>query len=118
MSNELILESSLLHMVRPQDLNHHGTLFAGQMASWLVEAGFVAAARLCGKPSDVVCVKINEMIFTKPINNGDVIQINSRIAHLCSTSITVFSQVFRKQNKEPLVSNMATFVNVTQDNKP
>ena len=118
MSNELILESSLLHMVRPQDLNHHGTLFAGQMASWLVEAGFIAAARLCGKPEDIVCVQVNEMTFKKPINLGDVIEIKSQIAYLGSTSITVCSQIFRQQDEAPLVTNMATFVIVDKQNKP
>ncbi len=118
MPDERLLESTLLHMVRPQDLNHHGTLFAGQMASWLVEAGFIAAARLCGKPEDIVCVQINEMTFKKPINLGDVIEIKSQIAYLGSTSIAVQSHVFRKQDDAPLVSNMATFVTVDKDNKP
>ena len=118
MPNEMLLESTLLHMVRPQDLNHHGTLFAGQMASWLVEAGFIAAARLCGKPEDIVCVQINEMTFKKPINLGDVIEIKSQIAYLGSTSIAVQSYVFRKQDEAPLVSNMATFVSVDKNNKP
>ena len=118
MPNEMPLESSLLHMVRPQDLNHHGTLFAGQMASWLVEAGFISAARLCGKPEDIVCVQINEMTFKKPINLGDVIEIKSQIAYLGSTSIAVYSQIFRKQDEAPLVTNMATFVTVDKQNKP
>lgn len=118
MPNELALETSILHMVRPQDLNHHGTLFAGQAASWLVEAGFIAAARLCGKPEDIVCVQINEMTFKKPINLGDVIEIKSRVAFIGSTSISVYSQVFRPQDKDPIVANMATFVTVNKDNKP
>ena len=118
MPNDAILETTMLHMVRPQDLNHHGTLFAGQMASWLVEAGFIAAARLCGNPQGIVCVRLNEMTFKKPINLGDIIEIKSRIAHLGSTSMTVYSQVFRKQDALPLVSNMATFVSVDKQNKP
>ena len=118
MPNDMLLESTLLHMVRPQDLNHHGTLFAGQMASWLVEAGFIAAARLCGKPEDIVCVQVNEMTFKKPINLGDVIEIKSQIAYLGSTSISVCSQIFRQQDEAPLVTNMATFVTVDKQNKP
>jgi len=118
MPNEPMLESMLLHLVRPEDLNHHGTLFAGQMAKWLVEAGLITASRLCGKAEDVVCVQVNGMTFKKPINNGDIIEIISRIAHLGSTSITVLSQVFRKQDAAPLVSNMATFVTVDKENRP
>jgi len=118
MLNEAMLESTLLHLVRAEDLNHHGTLFAGQMAKWLVEAGVITASRLCGKAEDVVCVQINGMTFKKPINNRDIIEIKSRIAHLGSTSITVLSQVFRKQDAVFLVSNMATFVTVDKENSP
>ena len=118
MLDEMMLESTLLHMVRPQDLNHHGTLFAGQMASWLVEAGFIAAARMVGKPQDIVCAQLNEMAFKKPINLGDIIEIKSRIARLGSSSISVYSQVFRQQDQSHLVSNMATFVTVDKENKP
>ena len=49
MLNETMFESKLMHLVRSEDLNHHGTLFAGQMAKWLVEAGVITASRLCGK---------------------------------------------------------------------
>ena len=118
MLNENLLESTLLHLVRPKDLNHHGTLFAGQMAKWLVEAGLIAAARLCERPEDIVCVRVNEMIFRKPVNNGDLIELRSRIAYLGTTSITVYSQVLKKHDAAPVVSNMATFVTVDKQNKP
>ena len=32
------------HFVKSEDLNHHGTLFAGRTAEWFVEAGLMAAA--------------------------------------------------------------------------
>jgi acyl-CoA hydrolase len=32
--------------VKGQDLNPHGTLFAGRGAEWFVEAGLIAAASL------------------------------------------------------------------------
>ena len=118
MLDEAMLESAILHLVKPEDLNHHGTLFAGQMAKWLVEAGLITASRLGGKPEDVVCVRLNGMTFKKPINNGDLIEIKSKVSHLGSTSITVSSQVFRQQDISPLVSSMATFVTVDKANKP
>lgn len=58
------------------------------------------------------------MIFQHPINNGDIVEIKSRIAHVGSSSITVYSQVFRGQDAVPLVSNMAVFVTVDKENKP
>ena len=36
--------SDTSRLVKSEDLNHHGTLFAGRTAEWFVEAGFVSAA--------------------------------------------------------------------------
>lgn len=116
--NESLYTTRILHLVRPEDLNHHGTLFAGQMARWLVEAGLIAAARLCGRPHDVVCVRLDDMKFKRPINSGDIIEINSRIAHLGSSSITVFSEIVGMPDRETIVSNMAVFVTVDEKNRP
>jgi len=116
--DESLLESTTSHLVKPEDLNHHGTLFAGQIAKWLVEAGVITAARLVGKPEDVVCVKINGLTFKRPINNGDLLEIRSKIANLGVTSITVYSEVIRRQDNITMVSNYITFVTVDRMNKP
>jgi len=41
-------------LVKSEDLNHHGTLFAGRSAEWFVEAGFIAAASVL-PPKNIVC---------------------------------------------------------------
>ena len=51
------------HLVKSEDLNHHGTLFAGRTAEWLVEAGFVTAAAEHGRPQDVLCVNVHGFTF-------------------------------------------------------
>jgi acyl-CoA hydrolase len=53
-------------MVKGEDLNHHGTLFAGRTAQWFVEAGFIAAASLT-HPKNILCLKIHGMLFKKPV---------------------------------------------------
>jgi acyl-CoA hydrolase len=113
-----MLESRTLHLVRPVNLNHHGTLFAGQIAMWLIEAGLITAARLVGRPEDIVCVKVNSLVFKKPINNGDLIEVRSKVAHLGKTSITVYGEVLRKPDTSPLVSDYITYVAVDSKNKP
>ena len=45
------------HLVKSEDLNHHGTLFAARTASWFVESAFIAAACEHGDPSEIVCRK-------------------------------------------------------------
>ena len=113
-----MLKMTIPHLIKPEDLNHHGTLFAGQMARWLIEAGLILSSRLIGKPEDIVCVQLNAMTFKKPVNNGDLIEIRSMISYLGSTSIMVYSRVLREQETIPLITNSATFVTVNKDGRP
>jgi acyl-CoA hydrolase len=106
------------HLIKPEDLQHHGTLFAGQMAKWLVEACFVAAARLVGKPEDVVCVQIHGIGFKKPAQNGDIIEIKAKVAFAGTTSITVGGEAYVNEEPVSSVSGMATFVTVDKQGVP
>ena len=114
----MLKETAISHLIRPEDLQHHGTLFAGRMAEWLVETCFIAACRLVGKPEDIVCVQIHAMNFEKPATNGDIIEIRARIAFLGTKSITIHAQAFINEAEIPSVSGMATFVTVDKHGKP
>jgi acyl-CoA hydrolase len=111
-------ETIISHLIKPEDLQHHGTLFAGQMAKWLVEACFVSASRLVGKPKDIVCVQVHGISFNKPAQNGDILEIKSRVAYTGTTSVTVYGEAFINESKTPAVHGMATFVTVDKDNIP
>jgi acyl-CoA hydrolase len=114
----MLKETSISHLIRPEDLQHHGTLFAGRMAEWFVETCFVAASRLVGRPEDVVCVQIHGISFKKPATNGDIVDIKARVAFLGPTSITVCGKAFVNDNEIPSVSGMITFVTVDKEGKP
>jgi acyl-CoA hydrolase len=111
-------ETAISHLIKPEDLQHHGTLFAGQMAKWLVEACFVSASRLVGKPDDIVCVQIHGISFKRPAQNGDILEIKSRVVYTGITSITVYGEAFINESKIPAVYGMATFVTVNEQNVP
>jgi len=66
------------HLVKQEDLTHHGTLYAGRTAEWFVEAGFIAAAKLT-KPEAIVCVKIHGMHFSKPVGRGEILCLENKI---------------------------------------
>jgi acyl-CoA hydrolase len=114
----VITETVIFHLVRPEDLQHHGTLFAGRMAEWFVETCFIAACRLVGRPEDVVCVQVHGMNCRKAATNGDIVEIKARVAFLGTTSITVSGKAFVNEDKAPAVLGMATFVTVDKDNQP
>ena len=86
-------ETVITRLVKPEDLNPHGTLFAGQMAKWLIEAGTITAAQLFKTIEGIVLVKFTDMNFTRPIPNGHLAVIKSKIAYLGKSTITVSSRV-------------------------
>ncbi len=114
----MLKETLISHLIKPEDLQHHGTLFAGRMADWLIETCFIAACRLVGKPEDVVCVQVHGISFTKSATNGDIIEIKARVALVGTTSITIHGQAFTNEENIPSVTGMATFVTVDKQGKP
>ena len=78
-----------VRLVKSEDLNHHGTLFAGRTAEWFVESGFVSAASLI-HPKHIVCLKIHGMYFTKPVRPGQILKFSSKIFPLSKFSLFVF----------------------------
>ena len=114
----MLEETSLFHIVMPEDLNPHETLFAGQMAKWLVEASSVAAMRAVGKYEGVIMIKLTEVDYKKAILNSEVIEIRSKIAYTGKSSLIVNCKVFGNADSEPRVTAMAVFVTVDEQEKP
>lgn len=106
-----------MRLIKSEDLNHHGTLFAGRTAEWFVESGFVAAASLLD-PQNVVCLKIHGMYFTKPANPGEVLTFSSKIVYTGKSSLTAYIKVCKKNEEKPLVDGFVTFIHVDENTKP
>lgn len=103
-------------LVKSEDLNHHGTLFAGRTAEWFVESGFIAAASLI-EPKNIVCLKIHGMHFSRPAYPGQIMEFASKIVYAGKTSIVAHVSVIKVNTKEPVVSGFITFINVDETTK-
>lgn len=103
-------EYSISHLVKSEDLNHHGTLFAGRSAEWLVESAFVAAATEHGKPQNILCVNLHGFVFRVPVQKGTILTYRSRVAKVGRTSITVYVKAVSEIEKIEHVDGFITFV--------
>jgi acyl-CoA hydrolase len=103
------------HLVKSEDLNHHGTLYAGRSAEWFVEAGFVAAACLT-KPENIVCLKIHGMTYTRPIHKGDVVRFESKVVFAGKTKLVSYICVY--DHDTIVVEGFITFVHVDLHGHP
>jgi acyl-CoA hydrolase len=102
-------------LVKGEDLNHHGTLYAGRTSEWFVEAGFVAAANMTN-PENIVCLQIHNMMFSRPVHKGDVVCLESRIVYAGKTSMVANIQM--QVHAEEVLNGFITFVHVDKNGNP
>lgn len=110
-------EYTSYRLVKSEDLNHHGTLFAGRAAEWFIESGFIAASKLTD-PKFLVCAKIHGMTFEMPVKAGETVCYTSIVIYTGITSLTTYVEVRCTENDLIFVSGFITFVFVDKFTKP
>ena len=108
---------SICRLVKSEDLNHHGTLFAGKTAMWFVESGFIAVASLTN-PESIVCLNIHGMLFKKPIHNGRVVRFESKVVLAGKTRLVSYVRVLENSNDDFLLDGFISFIHVDPEGKP
>lgn len=74
-------------LMMPRDTNHHGTIFGGVILSHIDQAGAVAA--ITGGGRRVVTVAMDRVVFSQPVNVGDLVSFYTEIIKTGRTSVTV-----------------------------
>lgn len=108
---------NICRLVKSEDLNHHGTLFAGKTAMWFVESGFIAAASLT-HPENIVCLNIHGMLFKKPIANGHVVRFESKVVLAGRTRLIAYVKVLGNRDEDFLLDGFISFIHVDRQGKP
>ena len=71
----------------PCDTNANGDIFGGWLLSQMDLAGSVECKRYF--PGRYVTIAIDKMVFSKPVNVGDILTIYCKIINIGKTSITI-----------------------------
>jgi len=109
-------ELSTRHFVMSGDLNHHGTLYAGRGVEWMVEAGLMAACDVT-KSEHIVCLRINALLFRKPVPMGQLLRYAGKIIHAGRTSLVAYVKVTNSITEEFIVDGYFTYVYVDEKGK-
>lgn len=112
-----IKKISTTHLVKGEDLNHHGTLYAGRGVEWMVEAGFIVASIAVGDPN-IVCMRINSLLFRKPVPKGQMVTLEGLVVLSGRTSLTVYVKVINANTQEFIVDGFFTYVCVDSKGTP
>lgn len=88
------MEARLLESVFPTDTNPQGNLFGGTLVSWMDKAAGFAAMRRAR--STVVTAAIEDIAFTVPILQGELVEVHARVISVGRTSMRVRVEVSKE----------------------
>lgn len=105
-------------LVMNKDLNPNGTLFGGQLLSWIdEEAAIFAICQL--KTENIVTKIISEINFVSPGYIGDVVEIGLEVIKFGKTSITLKCVVRNRNSGKNIVTvDKIIFVSMGKDGSP
>src|SRR4051812_809366 len=107
-------------VVLPNDTNHVGNLFGGQLMQWVDITAAIAAQRHCGRV--VVTAAINHVSFDKPIKQNSIVTLDAKVSRAFTSSMEVFVDVFLENPstgaKTKCNEAILTFVAVDQNGSP
>ncbi len=103
-------------LIRPEYLNHAGTLFGGNMMQWADEMAY-AAASLAFPSATFVTRLFGQFDFTRPIGQGDIIKIYSQLESRGRTSCKIQVWGVNTRTREEVFRTFAVLVNVRNGSK-
>jgi acyl-CoA thioesterase YciA len=105
--------------VKPEDLNPNGSLFGGQLLSWIDEEAAIFAMCQMGNNKHIVTKFISEIDFKSSAHTGDIIEMGMEVVGFGNTSLTLKCLVRNKITKEEIITiEKIVFVNLNSDGVP
>lgn len=108
-----MMEFRTRKLVKPPDLNPHGTLFGGRVLEWIDEEAAIFASCQLGTNS-IVTKLMSTVNFVSTARSGDIIEIGCEVVSFGRTSITVHC-VVRNKETGTLITDVDKIVFVCVD---
>ena len=106
---------------KTSDIGINNNLFGGTMMSWLDEAGGTMASSVCCTPQ-VITLKIDEVLFKKPVKVNEHIRIYGKVIAMGRTSISLYLEArrfnFSQHDEETVCSTKTIFVKIDPNGEP
>lgn len=109
------------HICKTSDVGVHNNMFGGTMMSIIDQASGVYAAQICDTPK-MVTVKVNELVFKKPVKVGSILKIYGSVEEFGRTSVTLYIEVRKHSvytgDQENVTETKIKFVKIDDDGMP
>lgn len=121
MATDISKQPEIRVLAMPSDTNASGDIFGGWLMSQVDIAGSIAAHRRVG--NRVVTVAVNEFVFIKPVNVGDLVSIYADVEHIGNTSIRIALNVMAERgrgmhNAHKVAKAVLTYVSLNENKQP
>ena len=108
-------------LCKTSDIGVNDNLFGGILLSWLDEAGGILATNVACS-SNMITLKMDEVLFKKPVKVKEQIRIYGKVDKMGRTSVSLYLEARRvniKDDTEEVVcSTKMVFVQVDATGKP
>lgn len=103
-------------LIRPEFLNHGGTLFGGYMMQWADDMAYNAAS--LAYPGAIFVTKLfGQFDFKSPVVAGDIIKIYSEVENVGTTSCKILVWALNARSSTEVFRTFAVMVNVKDGRK-
>lgn len=109
------------HICKASQIGIHNNMFGGYIMALIDEASAAYASQICDTPK-IVTIKIDELVFKKPVKSGNIIKIYGEVKEFGNTSVTLYIEM-RKHNvytgkQEVVTHTNIKFVRIDDEGNP
>jgi len=105
-----MMELITTYICKKGDIGVHDNMFGGTILSIIDDASAAYASQICDTQR-VVTLKIDELVFKKPVKIGNIIKVYAEVKEFGNTSVTMYIEV-RKHNVYTGLQTVVTHTNI------
>jgi len=115
------MELVTTYLCKTSDVGVHSNVFGGRLISNIDESSAAYVAQICDTPR-VVTVKIDDLIFDKPVKVNNIIKLYAKVLNFGKTSITLYVELRKHDvytgDQEIAIKTNIKFVRINDEGKP
>ena len=104
--------------VTMQHMNHHGSLEAEYLVSWMTNGAYMGVSQIRGRADQIVMCAISDVRFQNPVPLGAIMSINYELVKTGKSSLTIAVEARDMINPELIYGScQVVFVNTDEHGK-
>jgi len=115
------MEHITTFLVKASDIGLSNNMFGGVILSLIDESAVSYAMQVCDTPR-MVTVKIDELVFKKPVKVGNLLKVYGNVIEFGTTSVSIYIDVRKHNvyngNQETVTHTNIKFVRIDDEGNP